>query len=88
MQALQVHAGPVAQSHLREHGLAPGDVRAMPAAAGGPKGLALLPLDGFLFGDWLAGVKHTVHLIGASIGAWRMAAACLPDAQAALAQLA
>ena len=88
MRALQVHAGPVALRHLREHGLAPADVRAIPAAAGGPKGLALLPLDGFLFGDWLAGVQHTVHLIGASIGAWRMAAACLPDAQAALAQLA
>ena len=88
MRALQLHAGPVARRHLREHGLAPGDVRAMPAAAGGPKGLALLPLDGFLFGDWLAGVQHTVHLIGASIGAWRMAAACLPDARAALAQLA
>jgi hypothetical protein len=29
-----------------------------------------------------------VHLLGASIGAWRMAAACLPDADAALAQLA
>jgi hypothetical protein len=29
-----------------------------------------------------------VHLAGASIGAWRMACACLPDADAALAQLA
>lgn len=88
MRALQIHAGPVARRHLREHGLAPSDVRAVPAAAGGPKGLALLPLDGFLFGNWLAGAQHTVHLVGASIGAWRMAAACLPDARAALAQLA
>jgi hypothetical protein len=88
MQALQVHAGPAARKHLREHGLQPRDVALIPAAAGGPKGLALLPLDGFLFGDWLAGVQHTVHLVGASIGAWRMAAACLPDAKAALAQLA
>ena len=88
MAALQVHAGPTALRHLREHGLAPADVRAIPAAAGGPKGLALLPLDGYLFGDWLAGVRHTVHLLGGSIGAWRMAAACLPEAQAALAQLA
>jgi hypothetical protein len=29
-----------------------------------------------------------VHLLGASIGAWRMACACLPDADAALAELA
>ncbi len=59
----------------------------IPAAAGGPKGLSLLPLDRFLFGHWLAGSANSVHLLGASIGAWRMAAACLPDADAALAQL-
>ena len=29
-----------------------------------------------------------MHLLGASIGAWRLASACLPDADAALAQLA
>jgi hypothetical protein len=62
-------------------------VQVIPAAAGGPKGLSLLPLDRFLFGHWLQGSTHSVHLLGASIGAWRMAAACLPDADAALAQL-
>ena len=87
MKALQVYAGPRAREHLRERGLAPADVRVIPAAAGGPKGLALLPLDRFIFGHWLAGAAHTVHLLGASIGAWRMAAACLPDADAALALL-
>ena len=87
MQALQVYAGPRARRHLRERGLAPGDVRVIPAAAGGPKGLALLPLDRFLFGHWLTGSTQVLHLPGASIGAWRMAAACLPDADAALAQL-
>ena len=88
MKALQVLAGPRAREHLRQRGLAPADVHVVPAAAGGPKGLALLPLDRYLFGTWLAGSTHTVHLLGASIGAWRMAAACLPDADAALAQLA
>ncbi|MBL8352512.1 MAG: phospholipase, partial [Burkholderiaceae bacterium] len=87
-RALQVFAGPRALSHLRERGLKPADVRVMPAAAGGPKGLVLNPLDRFLFGHWLAGSGHTVHLLGASIGAWRMACATLPDADAALAQLA
>ncbi len=62
-------------------------MRVIPAAAGGPKGLSLLPLDRYIFGHWLAGSSHSVHLLGASIGAWRMAAACLPDADAALAQL-
>jgi hypothetical protein len=86
--ALQVHAGPRAMAVLRERGLQPGDVRVIPAAAGGAKGLALNPLDRFLFGHWLPASTQTVHLLGASIGAWRMACACLPDADAALAQLA
>ena len=88
MKALQVFAGPRAREHLRRRGLQAADVRVIPAAAGGPKGLVLLPLDRYLFGMWLAASNHTVHLLGASIGAWRMAAACLPDADAALAQLA
>ncbi len=87
MQALQVFAGVRARESLRLHGLRPQDVRAIPAAAGGPKGLVLLPLDRFVFGHWLADSTQTVHLLGASIGAWRMAVACLPDADAALAQL-
>lgn len=86
--ALQVFAGPRARAHLREQGLRAQDVRVVPAAAGGPKGLVLNALDRCLFGHWLAGATQTVHLLGASIGAWRMAAACLGDADAALAQLA
>ena len=86
--ALQVFAGPRALAQLRQQGLRPADVRVIPAAAGGPKGLALVPLDRFIFGQWLGGSEQTVHLLGASIGAWRMACACLPDADAALATLA
>lgn len=88
MKALQIHAGASALKHLRERGLRPEDVRIVPAAAGGPKGLILNPLDRFLFGDWLAAGRHGVHLLGASIGAWRMATACLPDVAAQFAQMA
>lgn len=88
MQALQVFAGERARRQLREQGLRPQDVRMIPAAAGGPKGLVLNPLDRFVFGHWLRGSDHTVHLAGASIGAWRMASACLADPDAALARLA
>jgi hypothetical protein len=88
VRALQVLAGPVALKRLRERGLQPQDVRAIPAAAGGPKGLVLNPLDRFLFGEWLPRGGQVVHLLGASIGAWRMASACLPDADAALRELA
>jgi len=88
MRALQVFAGPRARAQLREHGLRPADVRVIPAAAGGPKGLVLNALDRFLFGHWLPGSAQPVHLLGASIGAWRMACAMLPDADSALARLA
>jgi len=87
--ALRVHAGPRARRHLAQAGLSPADVRVVPAAAGGPKALVLLPLDRFVFGHWLEhSTPQILHLLGSSIGAWRMAAACLPDADAALAQLA
>lgn len=88
MNALQVFAGPRALAHLREHGLRPADVRVVPAAAGGPKGLILNPLDRFIFGQWLAGSSHPVHLLGASIGAWRMASATLRNPDAELARMA
>ena len=83
-----MHAGPRAAARLRERGLRAQDVRVLPGAAGGPKGLVLNPLDRFIFGHWLEAAPQVVHLVGASIGAWRMACACLPDAEAALAQLA
>ena len=87
MPALQVFAGPLARRRLLEGGLNASDVRVIPAAAGGPKGLILNALDRYLFGDWLAQSDHRVHLIGASIGAWRMASGCLDDPIAALRQL-
>jgi hypothetical protein len=88
MTALRILAGPGAREHLRTRGLRPQDVHVVPGAAGGPKGLALNRLDRFLFAHWLPRGKHTVHLVGASIGAWRMVAACLSDADRALARLA
>ncbi len=88
LKALRVLAGPIARVHLRERGLRPDDVRVIPAAAGGPKGLILNPLDRFLFGQWLPRGHHEVHLIGASIGSWRMASACAADADQSLAAMA
>ncbi|MFM7026444.1 MAG: patatin-like phospholipase family protein [Limnohabitans sp.] len=87
MRALHIHAGPKALAHIREHGLAPAHIGVIPAAAGGPKGLILGPLDRFIFGHWLPQSSQPVHLVGASIGAWRMATACLNDPQAAFERL-
>jgi hypothetical protein len=75
--ALQVFAGPAAKARLAERGLRAEDVGLIPAAAGGPKGLILNGLDRHVFGDWLPQSRQTVHLVGASIGAWRMATAAL-----------
>lgn len=77
MRALQIHAGPVARARLAARGLQAADVGLVPAAAGGPKGLILNGLDRLLFGHWLPRGGQTVHLLGASIGAWRMATAAL-----------
>jgi hypothetical protein len=79
MQALHIHAGPKALAHIREHGLRPEHIGAIPGAAGGPKGLILGPLDRFIFGEWLPQSTQPVDLVGASIGAWRMATACLNE---------
>ncbi|MCM5681223.1 patatin-like phospholipase family protein [Schlegelella sp. S2-27] len=88
MQALQIYAGPRALQHIRERGLRPRDVRAVAGAAGGPKGLILNHLDRHVFGSWLPSSEHTVHLIGASIGGWRMAAGALADPAGAFERLA
>ena len=81
--ALALYAGPAARRHIERHGLSPADVATVPAAAGGPKGLILGPLDRFIFGQWLPQAAQPVDLVGASIGAWRMAAACMDDPVAA-----
>ena len=84
MKALRIYAGPVALRHIQRHGLRAQDVRVIAGAAGGPKGLILGALDRYIFGDWLAHSTQSVDLVGASIGAWRMATACLRDPVQAL----
>ena len=87
MRALQLYAGPKALATIVKDGLSPQLVHSIAAAAGGPKGLILGPLDRFIFGEWLASSEHPVDLVGASIGAWRMATACLAQPVLALERL-
>ncbi len=84
---ISFRAGPGAIAHVREHGIEPADVAAIPAAAGGPKGLALVPLDRLLYREWLPRDGTPIELLGASIGAWRMAALAQADPIAALDRL-
>ena len=86
VKALRIHAGPLRARTHRANGLRPQDVRTVPGAAGGPKGLILGPIDRFLFGEWLPQITQPVDLVGASIGAWRMANACLRRPGAAFEQ--
>lgn len=85
-QWIEVRAGERARRHLECSGLQPADIACIPAAAGGPKGLALLPLDRLLAREWLAG-SPGLELVGASIGAWRMTALAQPDPLAAIDRL-
>ena len=78
-RALTVRAGPRALARIRKQGLSPSDVGIIPGAAGGPKALGIQGLDLALFGEWLPRAPRERSLIGASIGSWRFASACLPD---------
>jgi hypothetical protein len=77
--ALTIKAGRRALARIREQGLKPADVGIIPGAAGGPKALGIQGLDLALFGEWLPRFERERSLIGASIGSWRFASACLPD---------
>lgn len=85
--SIRLLAGAGARRLISERGLNAQDVCAVAAAAGGPKGLALMPIDRFAFGHWLANAPRPRGLFGASIGAWRMAAAAQTDCLAALDRL-
>ena len=87
MSDIVILAGPKARQHLEGHGLRARDIAIIPAAAGGPKGLIFQKLDQWMFGEWLPSSPRERTLIGASIGAWRMAAACLPNPAAAFEHL-
>lgn len=88
MKALHIHVGERARQHIQRNGLSPSDIGIVPAAAGGPKGLMLRDLDRQLFSRWLPQSERPVHLVGASIGAWRMATAAMPDPDRAFLELA
>ena len=81
---LTIRAGRRALERIRSHGLAASDIEIVPGAAGGPKALGIAGLDSAVFGEWLPAAPGVRHLIGASIGAWRFAAACRTDPLAAL----
>jgi hypothetical protein len=87
VSSLTLRAGPDALALIRERGLRGEDIDIVPGASGGAKWLVLSGIDRVLFGDLLRQPRtRPVHLIGSSIGSWRMACAAQRDPVAALAR--
>ena len=85
VSSLTLRAGPKALAILRERGLRAEDVDIIPGASGGAKWLSIAGLDKYLFGEFLQQPRtRPMHLIGSSIGSWRMACLAQRDPVAAL----
>src|SRR3954469_18882940 len=83
--SLTLRAGPRALALIRERGLRAEDVDIVPGASGGAKWLSIGGLDRFVMGEFLqAPRERPMHLIGSSIGSWRMACFAQRDPVAAL----
>ncbi len=83
---LTLRAGARALALVRDRGLRAQDVDVMPGASGGAKWLAIGGLDRMLFGEFLQQSERTraLHLVGSSIGSWRMACLAQRDPVSAL----
>ena len=85
MLRLDLLAGADAYHLIRKEGLRAEDIHIIPGASGGAKWLVLAGLDRYLFGEFLQQPRtRPMHLIGSSIGSWRMACFAQRDPIAAL----
>ena len=82
--SLSLLAGPDALRWIRERGLRVDDIDVVPGASGGPKWLVLAGLDRVLFGGFFKDRSRPLHLIGSSIGSWRLSCLAQADPVAAL----
>ncbi|MBB5192381.1 hypothetical protein HNQ50_003122 [Silvimonas terrae] len=87
MKYLDITAGPEALRQLQTDGFKADLFSHLGAAAGGPKWQVLARLDRVLFGEWLPQRTRPLHAVGASIGAWRLAAVAVADPLAGLDRL-
>lgn len=82
---MTIKAGDAARRILRARGLQLDDVDVVPGASGGAKWLVLGGIDRYVFGEFLQGPRtRPLHLIGSSIGSWRMACLAQRNPVAAL----
>jgi hypothetical protein len=85
---ITIRLGQRARQRIAAEGVQAADIAIVPAAAGGPKGLILHGLDCWMFGEFFRRAPRQRKLVGASIGAWRMAASAFHDPVAAHQRLA
>ena len=77
-------AGADALRIIRDRGLRAEDVDVVPAASGGPKWIVLHGIDRLLAGWLFAQRTRPLHVVGSSIGAWRLACLLQQDPLTAL----
>ena len=77
--ALKLYGGRKARAEIQEHGFSAQRISMMIGASGGPKWLMLSRLDQYISEHLLPSAKQPIHLLGSSIGSWRMACYAQPD---------
>ena len=84
MSALVFKAGPGAYKDIKSRGFSEERIGTIAGASGGAKWLVLSQLDRVIVSRILPKLAGPVHLIGSSIGAWRMACYAQADPLAAI----
>ncbi len=84
---LLYQAGKNALELIKDGGLSEQNIQVMAAAAGGPKWLVLRHLDTAIFTEFFRERTSPLYVVGASSGAWRLAAASQKDMANAAANL-
>ena len=87
MRKLEFRAGSEAFHLIKSGQFRPTSVRAVVAAAGGPKWFTTYGLVRYIIADFLKDVEEEIHFLGASVGSWQMAAALASDPGAAIDRL-
>ena len=82
-----IRAGKEAYARIKNEGLHPEMISGVAAAAGGPKWFTTYGLSRYILGDFLAGANQELHFLGASVGAWQMAAGLTNNPKDALDRL-
>jgi hypothetical protein len=83
-RGLLFKAGRAAFQDIRRHGFAPDRIGTIAGASGGAKWLVLSQLDRVIVERILPSLKAPAHLIGSSIGAWRLLCYAQDEPRAAI----